>query len=823
MRPLAFSLATCAAVVWATGLGAQQADPVASANNPPQVSQSVPRLIMFSGTLKDLAGIPLTGPVDIHAAIYKEQTDAETLWQETQTLNLDEQGHYTVLLGAMQPEGLPVELFTSGEARWLGVGAGRLPEQPRVLLVSVPYALKANDAEMLAGKPASAYALAPSAEGATSAGAARAGTTAAGGVAIPELAAPRKPESGAGPAVAGTSTQNYLPLWTDSVGTLGNSVMYQNGSNLGVGTTTPAVALDVSGTNAGLRVVGLGTHQVTVTGVTSGRLGQDAVGLFFASDTNGAPVRFATNNGSLNERMRITSAGNVGIGTATPAHLLDVVGDINARTNINAGGNLRVAGTISGNGSLLQNLAPGNIAAGTAAIDISGNANTANSAVSAGFASEAGSLSCKGCVTNSQVSLSYALADTQGGNALNALNLGGLPTSSFANVGSNTFSGTQTISSGDSSISNGNLDLSQTVSAGVGVLNLGGSAFLHACCSATQYNTFVGANAGNFTITGGGNAASGYDALNSNIDGSDNSALGYAALYSNTAGSYNTASGNGALFSNTEGSFNTASGTAALYSNTTASFNTALGYYAGLTSTSEYANVTGSNNTFLGALSGPGTSTPLTNATAIGYQALVSASNSVVLGGTGDSAVNVGIGTQTPAVTLQVVGDIRIGTSDTNGCVQNYAGAPLSGVCSSDARLKTNIQPFSPVLGRLVQLQPVHYIWNVAAYPQYHFGPGINSGLIAQAVEKVFPELVAEDGRGFKQVNYGELPYLMLQAIRELKADNDALRGQVEELNAKNQKITELTRQVEELQTMQQKVATFEARLAEMEARTPKP
>jgi hypothetical protein len=62
----------------------------------------------------------------------------------------------------------------------------------------------------------------------------------------------------------------------------------------------------------------------------------------------------------------------------------------------------------------------------------------------------------------------------------------------------------------------------------------------------------------------------------------------------------------------------------------TAQQNTALGYYAGVTSTPGNANVTGSNNTFIGAYSGPGTSTQLTNAAAIGYNAVVSASNALV-------------------------------------------------------------------------------------------------------------------------------------------------------------------------------------------------
>lgn len=68
------------------------------------------------------------------------------------------------------------------------------------------------------------------------------------------------------------------------------------------------------------------------------------------------------------------------------------------------------------------------------------------------------------------------------------------------------------------------------------------------------------------------------------------------------------------------------------------------------------ANTTGSGNTFIGTRSGSGTATQLTNATAIGFEALVSASNALVLGGTGTSAVNVGIGVTGPTAVLHAVG-----------------------------------------------------------------------------------------------------------------------------------------------------------------------
>src|SRR5712664_65533 len=119
----------------------------------------VPRLVKFAGTLKDELGKSRTGVVGVTFAVYKEQEGGAALWLETQNVELDEQGRYTVLLGSTKSEGLSLELFTAGEPRWLGVQVN-LPkevEQPRVLLVSVPYALKASDADTLGGKPLSAF------------------------------------------------------------------------------------------------------------------------------------------------------------------------------------------------------------------------------------------------------------------------------------------------------------------------------------------------------------------------------------------------------------------------------------------------------------------------------------------------------------------------------------------------------------------------------------------------------------------------------------------------------------------------------------------
>jgi hypothetical protein len=300
------------------------------------------------------------------------------------------------------------------------------------------------------------------------------------------------------------------------------------------------------------------------------------------------------------------------------------------------------------------------------------------------------------------------------------------PAGVYATLGLNTFTATQTISSGDLSVSSGNISLPQTASASAGVINLGGNPFMHACCSAGQRNTFIGANAGNFTTTGSYNFASGDGALAANTTGNENSANGTSALHSNSEGNYNNAIGNWALQSNTTGAHNAAHGVAALNNNTTgwyntangygvlyynttsskntavgfealrenchgeagectANNNTALGYLAGVTGTAANANVTGSNNTFIGYQSGPGTSTEISNATAIGYNALASANNALVLGGTGGNAVNVGIGTESPAARLQVVdGDVYASTAGKGVVVKSPDGTKCARIGIDD-------------------------------------------------------------------------------------------------------------------------------------------
>ena len=169
-------------------------------------------------------------------------------------------------------------------------------------------------------------------------------------------------------------------------------------------------------------------------------------------------------------------------------------------------------------------------------------------------------------------------------------------------------------------------------------------------------NTFVGARSARLTTTGSANTIVGTDAGALNVRGSDNVYIGRRAGRAGTNAGHNTFVGRDAAYNVTTGTFNTASG----------------------------SNVGGNlreNNyvTLLGAFANTGGASggTLRNATAIGYAAVVTADNALVLG---NSSVSVGIGTGDPQARLHVVGDAGI----PNIRFGSLAGAPSATGPSAD-------------------------------------------------------------------------------------------------------------------------------------------
>jgi hypothetical protein len=280
----------------------------------------VPRLIKFSGTLKDSKGDAKTGVAGVTFAIYAEQEGGAPLWIETQNVTFgtggDEAGRYTVLLGANSNGGVPVDLFSTGQTRWLGIEGADIQESPRVLLASVPYALKAADAETLAGMPASAFMLASQQAAASASQSSAASKTSGAKSKTSATAAPKN-------AATGTVDNDFVAKF-DPTDSLIPSAIFESNGNVGIGTTTPTAALQVIGDT--MKITSGTTAQLQVSGTaTKGRFGQDGNGTFVSSDTSGSLLRFLTNNGSLNEWMRIDSGGKVGIGSAQASQFGEVV------------------------------------------------------------------------------------------------------------------------------------------------------------------------------------------------------------------------------------------------------------------------------------------------------------------------------------------------------------------------------------------------------------------------------------------------------------------------------------------------------------------
>jgi hypothetical protein len=182
--------------------------------------------------------------------------------------------------------------------------------------------------------------------------------------------------------------------------------------------------------------------------------------------------------------------------------------------------------------------------------------------------------------------------------------------------------------------------------------------------------------------TGSSNIANGNQSLYFNTTGSNNTAIGNASLNKNTTGSDNTANGFGALYLNT-GGYNTASGSRSLYSNTTGGSNTALGYFTGTT------NTTGNQNTFIG-YSADVSSNNLSNATALGNEAIVTASNTIQLGNTSVTNLRTSGTITAGAVTYPNVHNTTAGqvlTTNASGVASwttPAAGLPSSGNTAGD-------------------------------------------------------------------------------------------------------------------------------------------
>jgi hypothetical protein len=600
--------------------------PLTVAQTTAETTSALPRLIRFSGTTKDLNGTPLTGVVGITFALYSEQTGGAALWIETQNVTADNNGHYVALLGSTKPDGLPADLFTSEQAHWVGVQVSGQTEQPRVLLASAPYALKAGDAETIGGLPPSAFVLANSSS------------------------AHKNSTPPTNPDVTGKGTVDYIPMW-DTTSDIIDSVIFQKSSEIGIATTTPAATLDVNGktdirntltlypdsTNNTLAVNGT-SFKISSTGEVTFISGQTFPGtgtITGITTASGSGLSGGGTTGTLS--LKVPSAG------ITNAMLADSKITLNAST---AGG-LTVPGAMT----LGDTYTIGLKTCGTDQV-LQYKGTTWGCATIAGT----------GTITGVTAGTDLTGGGTSGTVTLN-LNTAKVPQLAAAN----TFTGNQTV---DGNLSATGVVTGSSYQIGSNLFDYGsyanGDAFLGFAGVGVvpgqvfgSSNTAVGDQAlYEFNSLGSANIAVGYQALydfSGQGIGSDNIAVGYQALYviADGVGSSNTAVGHQALYNPLNVSNVTAVGYHALEISG-ATGDTAIGYNAGANNSGDNGN-----NTLLGAMTLLNSQGAISNSTAVGVNAEVTASNALVLGcvaGTNNctTTTSVGIGTTAPAATLDV-------------------------------------------------------------------------------------------------------------------------------------------------------------------------
>jgi endosialidase-like protein len=734
MRMLLSRILCLVSIVWVaavTGLHAQQT-PLTSA-----VLTPVPRLIWFTDTFHPADNLPVAPLEKISVAVYRDREGGDVVWRETQNVVMNADGRYRILMGSTSSDGIPLDVFTSGEPRWIGITVSRPGEveQPRVHLASVPYAMKAADSDTLGGKPASAYLLAEPSSAAADAGGQRS----------------KHAGDQASPTTAGTA--GYLGRFVDSA-SLGDSALYQSGAAIGLGTTTPVDAFHVAFTNGTGNTTGYAVQNLSgAAGAYSGMLFYDqngALGQF--QGFNNATHEYRINNvaaaGTINfmigssSKFLVANSGNIGIGVPVPGAKLDAAGDINTTTQYNIGSS-RVLG-VPGAQSIFVGVGAGQVSGGGSNSFVGWNAGSNN--------------------TGSNNSFFGRIAgkfNTGSGNAFFGDGIG------QSNTGSdNTFVGKD-----------------------AGFNNAAGTR-----------NSFVGKNAGSGNQTGTDNSSFGFQAGANNIGfccnvffgafsgnnapaGSNNTLVGYATelgvpgLTNATAiGSQATVAQSNALVLGSIAGENTAPADTNVGIGTTAPLNKLHLRGAG-SDPSGHADLRITGTGLIGSAvtleslgTGGRTYTWLSTADNTGgggfgpgrlavYDATASAYR-MVIDGTG----NVGIGTFTPDHLLSV-----------NGTADKVGGGSWD--VFSDERLKNITGRFTRGVDALMQLQPIRFEYK----PDNALGltsSGEHVGFSAQAVQKVVPEAVSTNDRGYLLVNNDPILWTMLNAIQEQQAAIRALQQQ---------------------------------------------
>jgi hypothetical protein len=378
------------------------------------------------------------------------------------------------------------------------------------------------------------------------------------------------------PQVAST-TSNYVPKWNGT--TLVDGQVFDNGTNVGIGTTTPNNKLEVVGSTSttNFQMTNGATNgyvlQSNATGnatwVNPAALSISETDPQVASVTNNAIPKW--NGTTLVDGQVFDNGTNVGIGTAIPTNKLEVVGSTSTT-------NFQMTNGAT-NGYVLQSNATGNATwVNPSSLAITETDPQVSSATNNTIPKWNGTTLTDGIITDNGTNIGIGTATpTDKVHVVGNLKIDGgrIP---FINTGNSVFIG-------ENAGLNDDLTNNRNVFIGFesGKSNTSGIQ-----------NTYIGTYSGTTNTTGYSNSALGMEALKNNTSGASNVAVGGGALNSNSNGNNNVSVGTASLYTMTTGDNNVAMGTYALTFNTTGNNNVAIGHEAG------NDNVSGSGNVFLG-------------------------------------------------------------------------------------------------------------------------------------------------------------------------------------------------------------------------------
>jgi hypothetical protein len=283
-----------------------------------------------------------------------------------------------------------------------------------------------------------------------------------------------------------------------------------------------------------------------------------------------------------------------------------------------------------------------------------------------------------------------------------------------------------------------------------------------------SYNVASGMQAAYSNSTDAGIVAIGYQALYNNTTGSGDSqnvAVGRQAMYTNSIGYYSVAVGYRALYAfNNNGGYNVAVGYQAMAQATTAGACTAVGYRAG------YGLTGGSGgNTFFGQNAG-------SNITTGSYNTFI---------GTDSSAAGATDGSEI------VLGNNSVGKGSNTAFINPNGGGVYAGNNSSnfsttsDQRLKKNIVDNNEGLDKIAAIRIRNFEYRlpeeVTELPTHSVikKSGVQLGVIAQELQAVLPECVKQESTGVLTVDSDNLTWYLINAVKELKSELDALKAKV--------------------------------------------